>query len=118
MHTHYGDSHDERTDALRPPPTTACVDRHAELECQAQRSYRAPIDGIDTGIKLNGLTDEGLDTITVAGVPNNWDQILEALEADSQLVGTVIDAESTDTNTAGFPATSNTSLQLFGLRKR
>ncbi len=118
MHTHYGDSHDERTDALRPPPTTACVARHAELECQAQRSYRALIDGIDTRIKRNGLADDGLDTITVAGVPNNRDQIRAALKADGQLVGTVIEAEPADTNTAGFPATTNTSLQLFGLRKR
>jgi hypothetical protein len=76
------------------------------------------LDGIDTGLKLNGLDDSNLDTITVAGVPNNAAQILAALKADGQLVGTVLDATAAPTNNAAFPATSNTTLQLFGLKRR
>src|SRR5918994_5819554 len=54
------------------------------------------LDGIDTGIKLNGLAHTGLNTITVAGQPNNRDQILAALKTDGQLVGTIIDANPND----------------------
>lgn len=52
------------------------------------------LDGINTGILLNGFFNGFSDTVTVTGVPNNASAILAALQADGRLVGTVIDADT------------------------
>lgn len=71
------------------------------------------LDGIDTGIKLNGFRNEETDTLTIAGTPINASAILAALQADGQLVGTVIDANP-DGNFVGFPSQFNTTLNITG----
>jgi hypothetical protein len=68
------------------------------------------LDGIDTGILLNGFRDSETDTRTITGIPNNAAQILAALKADGQLVGTIIDRTPND-NFVGIP-TFDTTLQI------
>ena len=74
------------------------------------------LDGINTGIVLNGLPNNTTRTFTFSGAPNNSDLILAALQADGQLVGTVFDSDPDDgDDTIGFPLASNvTTLTLFG----
>ena len=62
------------------------------------------LDGIDTGLKLNGawqvITEPGQDDIrpplTFTGTPLNADAILDALKGDGQLVGTILDSQPGD----------------------
>ena len=62
------------------------------------------LDGIDTGLKLNGtweiITQPGQDDIrpplTFTGAPLNAAAILDALKDDGQLVGTIIDSDPGD----------------------
>ena len=66
--------------------------------------FTLALDGIDTGLKLNGtwqvITEPGQDDIrpplTFTGTPLNADQILDALKDDGKLVGTIIDSEPGD----------------------
>ncbi|MBI5441571.1 MAG: hypothetical protein HY900_10230 [Deltaproteobacteria bacterium] len=53
------------------------------------------LDGIDTGIALNGFRNQYQDTLTVTGVPEPAvaQQILDALGTDGLLVGTIIDRD-------------------------
>ena len=69
------------------------------------------LDGIDTGIKLNGFGDNQLITATISGVPNNAASILAALKADGQLIGTLIGA-SPNGNSIGIPGGFQTQLSL------
>ena len=62
------------------------------------------LDGIDTGLKLNGtwevITEPGQPDLrpplTFTGTPQNAAAILAALKEDNELVGTVIDSEPGD----------------------
>jgi hypothetical protein len=62
------------------------------------------LDGIDTGLKLNGawqvITEPGQDDIrpplTFTGAPLNADAVLDALKDDGQLVGTILDSQPGD----------------------
>jgi hypothetical protein len=69
------------------------------------------LDGIDTGIALNGFRDSQTDTNTITGTPNNAARILAALRPDSQLVGTIFDRTPND-NLVGIPAIFDTTLQI------
>lgn len=69
------------------------------------------LDGIDTGIALNGFPDGETVTNTLSGVPKNMAQILAALKADGQLVGTVIDRSPND-NFVGILDTFDTILEI------
>jgi hypothetical protein len=69
------------------------------------------LDGIDTGILLNGFRDSETVTRTITGIPNNAAQILAAMKADGQLVGTIIDRTPND-NFVEIPATFDTTLQI------
>jgi hypothetical protein len=76
------------------------------------------LDGIDTGLKLDGFTDDAIDpnqpiTLTFSGTPNNAAAILAALQADGQLVGTINDATPGD-NIFNAPSSSNTTLDITG----
>lgn len=62
------------------------------------------LDGIDTGIKLNGFLDNQSSYPTISGVPSNQGQILAALKADGKLEATIRDAVPADTNTITVPA--------------
>jgi hypothetical protein len=69
------------------------------------------LDGIDTGIALNGFPDSETVTNTLTGVPKHMTQILAALKEDGQLVGSVIDRKPDD-NFVGIPATFDTTLEI------
>jgi PEP-CTERM motif len=71
------------------------------------------LDGINTGIKLNGFPDESLVTLTISGAPVNAAAILAALHADGKLAGTVRDSDPND-NEIIFPNESLTTLRLEG----
>src|SRR5258706_717289 len=43
------------------------------------------LDGFDTGIKLNGFSNGAIQTLDIAGAPNNSAAILAALKADGKL---------------------------------
>jgi len=51
------------------------------------------LDGIDTGIKLNGFLNNQTTQQTISGVPANARQILAALKADGKLEATIRDAD-------------------------
>jgi hypothetical protein len=52
------------------------------------------LDGIDTGLKLNGLPDGGILTLSFTGVPSLVQaQLITALQ-DGKLVGSIIDADA------------------------
>jgi hypothetical protein len=73
------------------------------------------LDGIDTGLKLNGFLNNNIVTLTLTQLPVPLQtQILAALQADGKLVGTVIDADADGQVTApdfiGFPS-ANGSIQ-------
>ena len=75
------------------------------------------LDGIDTGLLLNGFRDGETDTQTVSGAPINEAQILAALKADGELAATFVDADVDGTNGNNFldvPGEFNTTLVLVG----
>ncbi len=71
------------------------------------------LDGIDTGIKLNGFSDGLTQTLTLGGTPSNASAIISALQADGQLVGTIIDQSSND-NFIGISSLFKTTLTITG----
>jgi len=76
------------------------------------------LDGIDTGLKLDGFTDDAYDpnqpvTLSFSGTPNNAAALLAALQADGQLIGTILDASPGD-NILGVPKQSSTTLDITG----
>jgi hypothetical protein len=75
------------------------------------------LDGIDTGIALNGFPPADPDTETIGGVPLNKEQILAALQADGELEASIIDADPGD-NMLGVPSAFETTLALKGKQKR
>jgi hypothetical protein len=72
------------------------------------------LDGIDTGIKLNGFLGNQLQTLTLSGIPNNAAAILAALQSDGKLVGSIIDANPGNNAFVGVPGILDTSLDLLG----
>jgi hypothetical protein len=72
------------------------------------------LDGIDTGIMLNGFRENQIDTHTLSGTPLNAAAILTALQADGKLVGTVKDLDEPGTNALSLPAAFQTTLSLEG----
>ena len=71
------------------------------------------LDGINTGIKLNGFGDGLTQTLTIGGTPSNASAIISALQADGQLVGTIIDQTSND-NFIGISSLFKTTLTITG----
>jgi hypothetical protein len=71
------------------------------------------LDGINTGIALNGFRGGTTDTLTISGKPNNSGAIRNALKADQQLAATIIDTDPGD-NFVSIPATAQTTLQIKG----
>lgn len=49
------------------------------------------LDGIDTGIKLNGFPNNAISTLDISGVPQNAAAILAALKTDGKLKLSVFD---------------------------
>jgi hypothetical protein len=71
------------------------------------------LDGIDTGIKLNGFPDESTVTLTIAGTPANAAAILAALHTDGKLAGKIKDSDVGD-NSIILANESVTTLVLEG----
>ena len=76
------------------------------------------LDGIDTGILLDGFGDGQNANATVAGTPANAKALLAALKDDGQLVATVRDSDPTDPNSADAPANFFAELGLTGKQSR
>lgn len=78
------------------------------------------LDGIDTGILLNGFRGDETDTQTVSGVPINQSQILAALKADGELAAAFVDDDVDGVNGNNFldvPGEFDTTLVLEGKKK-
>jgi hypothetical protein len=76
------------------------------------------LDGIDTGIKLNGYRDDETDTRTNSGTPINQNAIKNALKADRKLSATIIDhVNPAGDNEVDIPANFETTLTIQGKRK-
>lgn len=78
------------------------------------------LDGIDTGILLNGFRGNETDTQTVSGVPINQNQILAALKVDGELAAAFVDDDVDGVNGNNFldvPGEFDTTLVLEGQRK-
>jgi hypothetical protein len=75
------------------------------------------LDGIATGIALNGFHDSEADTQTISGAPTNATQILAALKADGQLIATIVDADPNG-NLVTLPANADTTLVVKGKAKK
>jgi hypothetical protein len=77
------------------------------------------LDGIDTGLKLNGFPATGILTLNIEG-PTGAAGLLARLQEDGKLVGSVIDADSDGFSQAnplefiGFPADIQTTLVIEG----
>ncbi len=76
------------------------------------------LDGINTGIKLNGYHDKQTDTRTNGGHPENADKLLKALKRDGKLNATIIDVPAGHHNKVRIPAQFNTTLKIKGVRGR
>ena len=72
------------------------------------------LDGIDSGIKLNGFRDDQIDTVTITGTPLNAVAILAALQADGKLVAKINDLDNPGDNTLSLPTAFQTTLILEG----
>ena len=76
------------------------------------------LDGINTGIALNGFRNNQTDTLTITGAPSNQNtanQLLVALKADGQLLGSVIDITPTNNDaTRRFASSFTTTLEITG----
>ena len=75
--------------------------------------FTLALDGIDTGIALNGFADALTLTRTISGTPANNAAILAALQSDGKLVGTIRDRDPND-NGLTLSASFNTTLVLTG----
>ena len=73
------------------------------------------LDGIDTGVLLNGLPNsQTATTRTFTSVPDNSEALLAALQEDGQLVGSVFDVDNDGGDNIAFPGNFTTTLLLNG----
>jgi PEP-CTERM motif-containing protein len=91
------------------------------------------LDGVDTGITLNGFRNGFIDELTITGSPINTAAILSGLQADGRLVAKILDLTPGDndlnltssfqttlvlesnTNTNPTPTPEPATLSLLGL---
>jgi hypothetical protein len=71
------------------------------------------LDGISTGIPLNGFSNNLDVTLSIGGTPGNAAAILSSLHSDGLLVATIIDNDYSD-NITTLPSGFNASLVLGG----
>src|SRR5215210_7121773 len=72
------------------------------------------LDGINTGIKLNGYRDKQTDTRTNGGRPDNAAKLLKALKRDGKLNATIINVPAGHHNKVRIPAEFNATLKIKG----
>jgi len=75
------------------------------------------LDGINTGIALDGFGSNQTDPRTIAGVPRNKGAILGALKADGALQATIFDSNTADENFVDGPTGFDATLVLRGKQK-
>jgi hypothetical protein len=75
------------------------------------------LDGINTGIALNGFRDVQTDTRTNSGIPNQKGALKAALKADDQLAARIIDVDPNPNNLT-IPANFETTLRIKGTLTR
>jgi hypothetical protein len=75
------------------------------------------LDGINTGILLNGFDSGQTDTLTLSGAPLNEAAIRSALKADGRLAATIFKADADNNGIIGSSA-SITTLVIQGKQKK
>jgi hypothetical protein len=106
-----------RLDRITITVTLYDADTDPDLGGQDVGDLILALDGIDTGIALDGFPGGETDTETIGGVPLNKAQILAALKADGELEASIVDADPGD-NTLSVPADAAATLVLKGKQKR
>lgn len=71
------------------------------------------LDGIETGIRLNGFRNNQTDTLRIESTTLNGSSILAALKADSRLAGSIFDADP-DNDGRRIPIEFSTTLEIIG----
>jgi hypothetical protein len=76
------------------------------------------LEGVNTGILLNGFSDSELDTLTITGFPSDEDkiQILAGLQVDGHVSAWILSSDRPSFNRIGVPSSSNATLVLTGDR--
>ena len=76
------------------------------------------LDGIDTGLRLNGFRDGFDDTRTISGKPDNAADLLAALKDDGAWQATIIDADPGSRNEITGSSGDQATLVLKAKQKR
>ena len=76
------------------------------------------LDGIDTGILLNGFDSGQTETLTFSGAPLNSQAILRALKADGALNATIFDRDTSANNDITASGDFDATLVLKGKQKK
>ena len=71
------------------------------------------LDGIDTGIALNGFRNNRTDTVTINAAPQSAGAIVRALQADGKLVATIVN-RGHPANNLTVPSSFQATLTLKG----
>ena len=85
---------------------------------QAENELTLALDGIDTGILLNGFRDDETDTKTISGKPKNKGQLLAALQEDGEWDATIIDIDAPDDNGVDGSSADQTTLFMKAKQKK
>jgi hypothetical protein len=72
------------------------------------------LDGYDTGLELNGYSNNDWDYRTSSGAPNNASAILGALKADDTLVAKIKDLDLSDGNGIKLKSYKYATLEITG----
>lgn len=82
-----------------------------------ENSLTLGLDGIDTGLKLNGFTNNNILTLDLSGNPALAGVLLAALQADGMLVGSILDSTPGNApvdDIIGLPRLIQTTLDING----
>jgi hypothetical protein len=94
--------------------TFTVVDGETDLGGIDHNNWHLALDGIDTGMVLNGFPgNQGILAITFTN-PNNQAALLAALQADGQLNATILDLDLATPNFITLSSAVDTTLDLTG----
>jgi hypothetical protein len=85
-----------------------------------ENSLTLALDGIDTGLKLNGFANNAILSLDISGNSALAAQLLAALQADGKLVGSIFDAtpgNAPQGDVLGLPGTIQTTLDIAGVTR-